>query len=127
MKRFVLFLKKAYSKSFKKSFIFIQGTLLNEIVSPMSMLTGSFVTAMCTDQFGEHIYAGDSLGYITMYSLKDFCEKTRTHKKINYLTTDSNLITMNVCWKAHLNKIVKLDFIHLNKLLISASVDESVR
>ena len=62
-----------------------------------------------------------------MYSLKDFCEKTRTHKKINYLTTDSNLITMNVCWKAHLNKIVKLDFIHLTKLLISASIDESVR
>lgn len=93
----------------------------------MGLLTGSVVTAMCTDQFGDHIYTGDSLGYITMYFLRDFCEKIKTNKKVNYLSTDSNLITMNVCWKAHLNKIVKLDFIHLNKLLMSASVDESVR
>ena len=93
----------------------------------MGLLTGSVVTAMCTDQLGDHIYTGDSLGYITMYSLRDFCEKNKTNKKISHVSSHSNLITMNVCWKAHLNKIVKLDFIHLTKLLISASIDESVR
>ena len=93
----------------------------------MSLLTGSIITAMCCDQYGDHIYTGDSLGYITMYSLSEFCAKARAHKKINYLSTDSKLITMNVCWRAHLNKIVKLNFTNLNKLLISASSDESVR
>ena len=93
----------------------------------MSLLTGSIITAMCSDQYGDHIYAGDSLGYITMYSLTDLCEKAKTHKKINYLTTDANLISMNVCWKAHLNKIVKLNFLNSSRLIVSASVDESVR
>ena len=93
----------------------------------MSLLTGSIITAMCTDQYGDHIYTGDSLGYITMYDLTEFCKKVRSHKKISYLSADSKLITMNVCWRAHLNKIVKLNFINSNSLLISASTDESVR
>lgn len=102
-------------------------TLLHEIISPMSSLTGSVITSMCSDQFAKYLYMGDSLGYITMFSIRNFCDKVKTNQKINYLTNDANLITMKVCWKAHLNKIVKLNFVHASKILLSASTDESVR
>jgi hypothetical protein len=104
----------------------IKGQLLNEIISPVSLLTGSIITSMCTDQDGNYLYTGDSLGYITVWWLNDFVEKVNASKKKEFLI-DPKLIGMVVCWKAHVNRIVQLNYMTTNKILVSASIDESVR
>ena len=100
--------------------------MLNEIISPVSLLTGSVITSMCTDQDGNYLYTGDSLGYITIWSLNDFVERVNTSKKKDFFI-EPKLITMVVCWKAHVNRIVQLNYMSTNKILVSASTDESVR
>ena len=200
-------------------FVGFEGVLLCEIVSPAAF-RDSFVTAMCAgDMDSEHLYTGDSLGFITIWSLSRLfrytfkttlttatttttaataaaaaavatttsttttttttnttsnatggggekgggggladvkkgteigiagvAAATTTNvvpvEKLSNASTSSSsssshhvppphlenakLITMIVCWKAHVNRIVAL--MHAsNGLLFSASVDESVR
>lgn len=74
----------------------------------------------------KHLYTADSNGYITIWFIGDFLDTFDLSESID-LNENFGKITMIICWRAHTNKIIDLVYIPKTKILLSASIDESVR
>jgi WD40 repeat protein len=103
--------------------------LKNEIIAEVPTLRAiksSPITSMCLDDDLNNLYTGDSNGYITIWSYSAFVNRYNLNEPID-LSVNSDLFNLVVCWRAHVGKIVELILNPDNKLLFSASADESVR
>ncbi|PIK60352.1 putative WD repeat-containing protein 64 [Apostichopus japonicus] len=96
----------------------MKGDLLQEI-SAMTRRHGTPVTAACADEDCNTIITGDQKGYITIWGVSDFLQNTDSEEQ--------GVIEQVVSWRAHLSKIVSLVFINHMKVIVSGSVDGSVR
>lgn len=98
------------------------------MIPPAAFITGAACTAICTDLDANHLYTGDSRGYLTMWSIAEFVENLETSQH-TFETREHNksLIGMLVSWKAHTNRINSMSYVILNKTLITVSTDESAR
>ncbi|KAJ8044929.1 WD repeat-containing protein 64 [Holothuria leucospilota] len=96
----------------------LKGDLLQE-VSAMTRRQGSPVTAVCADEDCNTIITGDFKGHITIWGVSDFLQKIEEK--------DEGVIEQLISWRAHLSKIVSLVYINHMTVIVSGSVDGSVR
>lgn len=123
---------------------------MNEILTPISLLTGSTITSLTSDLDCNFLYAADARGYLSMWSIDKYIEdyfdklngnanaesnrkstsslkRENTSRESLLATPDSSEISLVVCWRGHLSKICALIYSPTNKIILSASQDESVR
>ncbi|KAK2162660.1 hypothetical protein LSH36_94g03011 [Paralvinella palmiformis] len=96
----------------------MNGDFLREITA-VTRRQGSPVTALCTDPDCNILITGDNRGYVTVWDIGDFLKTPKTD--------DIDLIKQVVCWRAHLTRIVQLEYILSQKAVLSGSTDGSVR
>nr|KAG5712352.1 hypothetical protein BaRGS_023931 [Batillaria attramentaria] len=94
------------------------GEILRE-VSPLTRRQGVPVTAVCHDADVNFLVTGDNKGYLTFWDVKAFMEDPGS--------SDPNVLKQVICWRAHLTRIVALEYIDSQKAILSASTDGSVR
>ncbi|XP_064622276.1 WD repeat-containing protein 64-like isoform X2 [Lineus longissimus] len=95
-----------------------QGQLLREIMA-MTRRQGSPVTSLCSDTDCNYLVSGDTKGYIVLWEVGKFLEDPYSE--------DKNLITQVISWRAHLTKVVTLNYVDNLNAIISGSMDGSVR
>ncbi|XP_035826428.1 WD repeat-containing protein 64 [Aplysia californica] len=96
----------------------MDGVILREI-SPLTRRQGIPVTSLCHDEDVNILVIGDNKGYLTLWDVKQFLEDPETE--------DSNCLKQQVCWRAHMSKIVSLVYVDAQKAILSSSMDGSVR
>jgi WD40 repeat protein len=84
------------------------------------------ITSICIDDDLNYLYIADSNGYITIWSYDAFVNRYNLNEPID-LTQNCDMMHLVVCWRAHMSKIINIILNPENKLLFSASIDESVR
>ncbi|KAM6127983.1 LOW QUALITY PROTEIN: WD repeat-containing protein 64 [Pterocles gutturalis] len=95
----------------------IQGNLVKELL-PFSKHSSVPVTALCTDISIKMLLAGSKEGHITRWSIASFLEDPQNSK---------NQIKVELYWRAHSNKVVDLLHEEEKNVLVTASIDGSVR
>ncbi|KAK2191768.1 hypothetical protein NP493_46g07030 [Ridgeia piscesae] len=96
----------------------MRGDLLGEMTA-MTRRQGSPVTAICADEDCNIIVTGDHKGYLTMWDVSKFLE--------NQEIDEGDAVKQLLSWRAHLTKVVQLQFMNAFKAVLSASTDGSVR
>ncbi|XP_025104854.1 WD repeat-containing protein 64-like isoform X2 [Pomacea canaliculata] len=94
------------------------GKTLREI-SPMTRRQGVPVTAICHDADVNFLVTGDNKGYLTLWDVKAFMENPTSKEK--------ETLRQVVSWRAHLTRVVSLEYVDSMKAIFSASTDGSVR
>ncbi|XP_021348111.1 WD repeat-containing protein 64-like isoform X3 [Mizuhopecten yessoensis] len=94
------------------------GQLIRE-VSAITRRQGTPVTAVCHDENCNIIITGDQKGYLTLWDVGKFLK--------NPTSTDQALLKQVIYWRAHLMKVVSLEYINPYKAIVSGSSDGSVR
>ncbi|XP_071662332.1 WD repeat-containing protein 64 isoform X2 [Patagioenas fasciata] len=95
----------------------IQGKLVNEIL-PFSKYPSVPLTALCTDISTKMLLAGSKEGHIMCWSIESFLEDPQNPK---------NQIKEELCWRAHPTEVVDLFHEEEKNVVVTASVDGSVR
>ncbi|XP_009582154.1 PREDICTED: WD repeat-containing protein 64 [Fulmarus glacialis] len=95
----------------------IQGNLVKELL-PFSKYPSVPLTALCTDISTKMLLAGSKEGHIMCWSIASFLEDPQNSK---------NQIKEELCWKAHSNEVVDLFHEEEKNVVVTASVDGSVR
>nr|XP_060632847.1 WD repeat-containing protein 64 [Anolis sagrei ordinatus] len=95
----------------------IMGDLLREIL-PFTKNPPIPLTALCTDISYKMIFAANKEGHVIRWSVGSFLEDPRDVKK---------RVKQQICWRAHSTKIVDLFYNEERNLVVTASVDCSVR
>nr|XP_025958323.1 WD repeat-containing protein 64 [Dromaius novaehollandiae] len=95
----------------------IQGNLLKEIL-PFSKYPSVSLTALCTDISTKVLLAGSKEGYIMRWNIGSFFEDLQNNK---------NQIKEELCWRAHSTKVVDLFHEEEKNVVVTASIDGSVR
>ncbi|XP_072188308.1 WD repeat-containing protein 64 [Excalfactoria chinensis] len=95
----------------------IQGNLLKEIL-PFSKYHPVALTAMCTDVSTKMLLAGSKEGHVMCWSIVSFLEDPESSK---------NQIKEELCWMAHSAEIIGLFHEEQKNVVVTASVDGSVR
>ncbi|KAL8568266.1 hypothetical protein ACOMHN_040839 [Nucella lapillus] len=107
-----------HQDSFVRFWDLESGEILRE-VSPLTRHQGVPVTALCHDADVNFLVTGDNKGYLTLWDCKAFMED-RT-------SPDADALKQVLCWRAHLTKVVSLQYVDSLKAILSASTDGSVR
>ncbi|NXJ75144.1 WDR64 protein, partial [Trogon melanurus] len=95
----------------------IQGNLLKELL-PFSKYPSVPLTALCTDSSTKILLAGSKEGHIMRWSIASFLEDPQSSK---------NQIKEELCWSAHSAEIVDLFHEEEKNVVVTASIDGSVR
>ncbi|NWZ84618.1 WDR64 protein, partial [Poecile atricapillus] len=95
----------------------IQGNLMNELL-PFSEHPAGPLTALCTDIFTKILLAGSKEGYIIRWNIASFLEDSRNRK---------NYIKEELCWRAHASEVVDFFIEEEKNVVVTASIDGSVR
>ncbi|NXX25076.1 WDR64 protein, partial [Nicator chloris] len=95
----------------------IQGNLMKEL-RPFSEHPSGPLTALCTDIFTKILLTGSKEGYIIRWNIASFLEDSRNRK---------NKIKEELCWRAHATEVVDLFIEEEKKVIVTASIDGSVR
>ncbi|XP_031448292.1 WD repeat-containing protein 64 isoform X2 [Phasianus colchicus] len=95
----------------------VQGNLLKEIL-PFSKYHPVSLTAICTDISTKMLLAGSKEGHIMCWSIVSFLEDPQNSK---------NQIKEELCWTAHSAEVIDLFYEEQNNVVVTASVDGSVR
>ncbi|XP_062429023.1 WD repeat-containing protein 64 [Rhea pennata] len=95
----------------------IQGNLLKEIL-PFSKYPSVSLTALCTDISTKILLAGSKEGYILRWSIGSFFKDLQNNK---------NQIKEELCWRAHSTKVVDLFHEEEKNVVVTSSIDGSVR
>ncbi|NXA12737.1 WDR64 protein, partial [Sapayoa aenigma] len=95
----------------------IQGDLMKELL-PFSKDPSGPLTALCTDTSTKMLLAGSKEGYIICWNIASFLEDSQNNK---------NQIKEKLCWRAHATKVVDLFHEEEKNVVVTASIDGSVR
>ncbi|XP_075604911.1 WD repeat-containing protein 64 [Balearica regulorum gibbericeps] len=95
----------------------IQGNLVKELM-PFSKYASVPLTALCTDISTKMLLAGSKEGHIMRWSIASFLEDPQNNK---------NLIKEELCWRAHSKEVVDLFHEEEKNVVVTASIDGSVR
>ncbi|NXV92314.1 WDR64 protein, partial [Calonectris borealis] len=95
----------------------IQGNLVKELL-PFSKHPSVPLTALCTDISSKMLLAGSKEGHIMRWSIASFLEDPQNSK---------NQIKEELCWRAHSNEVVDLFHEEEKNVVVTASIDGSVR
>ncbi|NWX66234.1 WDR64 protein, partial [Promerops cafer] len=95
----------------------IQGNLMKELMPFSERPTGP-LTALCTDDFTKILLTGSKEGYIFRWNMASFLEDSRNIK---------NKIKEELCWRAHATEVVDLLIEEEKNVVVTASIDGSVR
>ncbi|KAM6084868.1 LOW QUALITY PROTEIN: WD repeat-containing protein 64 [Theristicus caerulescens] len=95
----------------------IQGNLVKELL-PFSKYPSVPLTALCTDISTKMLLAGSKEGRVMRWSIASFLEDPQNSK---------NQIKEEVCWRAHSNEVVDLFHEEEKNVIVTASIDGSVR
>ncbi|NWX90587.1 WDR64 protein, partial [Nothoprocta ornata] len=93
------------------------GKLLKEIM-PFSKYPSVSLTALCTDISTKILLAGSKEGYVMRWSIGSFFEDVQNSK---------NQVKEELCWRAHSTKVVDLFHEEEKNVVVTASIDGSVR
>lgn len=99
--------------------------LVNQM-PPISSIKGSPITSMCSTSDYTRIFTSDLSGYITIWSLSELLAGFNLTDEID-LAKNATKVSMTVCWRAHLTRIVRLCYSDQTDFIFSASIDESAR
>ncbi|KFW65180.1 WD repeat-containing protein 64, partial [Pygoscelis adeliae] len=94
-----------------------QGNLVRELL-PFSKYPSVPLTALCTDISTKMLLAGSKEGHIMCWSIASFLEDPQNSK---------NQIKEELCWRAHSNEVVALFHEEEKNVVVTASIDGSVR
>ncbi|XP_030124067.4 WD repeat-containing protein 64 isoform X1 [Taeniopygia guttata] len=95
----------------------IQGNLMKELL-PFSGCPSGPLTVLCTDIFTKILLTGSKEGYIFRWNMASFLEDSRNKK---------NEIKEELCWRAHAAEVVDLFIEEEKNVVVTASIDSSVR
>ncbi|XP_053157119.1 WD repeat-containing protein 64 isoform X2 [Hemicordylus capensis] len=95
----------------------ITGDLLKEIL-PFTKHPPIPLTALCTDVSAKMLFAANKEGHVIRWNIGSFLEDP--------LDTNKH-VKQQVCWRAHSSKIVNLFYDDERNIVVTASVDSSVR
>ncbi|XP_010561245.1 PREDICTED: WD repeat-containing protein 64 [Haliaeetus leucocephalus] len=95
----------------------IQGNLVKELL-PFSKYPLVPLTALCTDICTKMLLAGSKEGHVMRWSIASFLEDPQNNK---------NQIKEELCWRAHSTEVVDLLHEEEKNVVVTASVDGSVR
>ncbi|XP_010294476.1 PREDICTED: WD repeat-containing protein 64, partial [Phaethon lepturus] len=95
----------------------IQGNLVKELL-PFSKYSSVPLTTLCTDISTKMLLAGSKEGHIMRWSIASFLEDPQNSK---------NQIKEELCWKAHSTEVVDLFHEEEKNVVVTASIDGSVR
>ncbi|XP_037989416.1 WD repeat-containing protein 64 [Motacilla alba alba] len=95
----------------------IQGNLMKELL-PFSGHPSGPLTALCTDIFTKILLTGSKEGHVFRWNMASFLEDSRNRK---------NAIKEELCWRAHAAEVVDLFIEEEKNVVVTASVDGSVR
>ncbi|NXK22725.1 WDR64 protein, partial [Arenaria interpres] len=95
----------------------IQGNLVKELL-PFSKYPSVPLTALCTDISTKMLLAGSKEGHIMRWSIASFLEDPENSK---------NQIKEEACWRAHSTEVVDLFHEEEKNVVVTASIDGSVR
>ncbi|NXE59505.1 WDR64 protein, partial [Calcarius ornatus] len=95
----------------------IQGNLMKELL-PFAGHPSGPLTALCTDIFTKILLTGSKEGYIFRWNMASFLEDSRNIK---------NAIKEELCWRAHAAEVVDLFIEEEKNVVVTASIDGSVR
>lgn len=95
----------------------IQGNLMKELL-PFSEHPSGPLTALCTDIFTKILLAGTKEGHIIRWNIASFLEDSQNRK---------NEIKEELCWRAHATEVVDLFIEEEKNVVVTASIDGSVR
>ncbi|RMC12786.1 hypothetical protein DUI87_10311 [Hirundo rustica rustica] len=95
----------------------IQGNLMKELL-PFSEHPSGPLTALCTDNFTKILLTGSKEGHIIRWNIASFLEDSRNKK---------NKIKEELCWRAHASEVVDLFIEEEKNVVVTASIDGSVR
>ncbi|NWR17039.1 WDR64 protein, partial [Emberiza fucata] len=95
----------------------IQGNLMKELL-PFAGRPSGPLTALCTDIFTKILLTGSKEGYVFRWNMASFLEDSRNTK---------NAIKEELCWRAHASEVVDLFIEEEKNVIVTASVDGSVR
>ncbi|NXM86168.1 WDR64 protein, partial [Oenanthe oenanthe] len=93
------------------------GNLMKQLL-PFSEQPSGPLTALCTDIFTKILLAGSKNGYIIRWNMASFLEDPRNKK---------NVIKEELCRRAHATKVVELFIEEEKNVIVTASIDGSVR
>ncbi|NXY26021.1 WDR64 protein, partial [Atrichornis clamosus] len=93
----------------------IQGNVMKELL-PFSEHPSGPLTALCTDISTNILLAGK--GHIIRWNIASFLEDSQNSK---------NKIKEELCWRAHATEVVDLLYEEEKNVVVTASVDGSVR
>ncbi|KAH9519572.1 WD repeat-containing protein 64, partial [Bulinus truncatus] len=96
----------------------LNGELCHEIqsVTPKANIS---VTAVCFNSYTQYLYTGNAKGYVIVWDVNRFLQDPSI--------TEPQTIKQTLCWKAHVNKIINLVVVEASNLILSSSVDGSIR
>ncbi|NWI49859.1 WDR64 protein, partial [Calyptomena viridis] len=95
----------------------IQGDLMKELL-PFSKYPSGPLTALCTDISSKMLLAGSKEGYIICWNIASFLEDSQNNR---------NQIKEKLCWRAHAAEVVDLFHEEEKNVVVTASIDGSVR
>ncbi|KAM6207405.1 WD repeat-containing protein 64 [Sarcoramphus papa] len=95
----------------------IQGNLVKELL-PFSKYPSVPLTALCTDISTKMLLAGSKEGHVMRWSIASFLEDPQNSK---------NQIKEELCWRAHSTEVVDLFHEEKKNVVVTASIDGSVR
>ncbi|XP_029891401.1 WD repeat-containing protein 64 [Aquila chrysaetos chrysaetos] len=95
----------------------IQGNLVKELL-PFSKYPSVPLTALCTDISTKMLLAGSKEGHVMRWSIASFLEDPQNSK---------NQIKEELCWRAHSTEVVDLFHEEEKNVVVTASIDGSVR
>ncbi|XP_039916158.1 WD repeat-containing protein 64 isoform X2 [Hirundo rustica] len=95
----------------------IQGNLMKELL-PFSEHPSGPLTALCSDNFTKILLTGSKEGHIIRWNIASFLEDSRNKK---------NKIKEELCWRAHASEVVDLFIEEEKNVVVTASIDGSVR
>ncbi|NXR17069.1 WDR64 protein, partial [Cinclus mexicanus] len=93
------------------------GNLMKELL-PFSEHPSGPLTALCTDIFTKILLAGSKNGYIIRWNMASFLEDPQNEK---------NEIKEELFWRAHATEVVELFIEEEKNVVVTASIDGSVR
>ncbi|NXH43924.1 WDR64 protein, partial [Dicaeum eximium] len=95
----------------------IQGNLMKELL-PFSEHPSGPLTALCTDIFTKILLTGSKEGHVFRWNVASFLEDSRNRK---------NQVKEELGWRAHATEVVDLFIEEEKNVIVTASIDGSVR
>ncbi|NXM28821.1 WDR64 protein, partial [Oxyruncus cristatus] len=95
----------------------IQGNLMKELL-PFSQDPSGPLTVLCTDISTKLLLAGSKEGYVFCWNIASFLEDSQNKKK---------QVKEKLCWRAHSTEVVDLFHEEEKNVVVTASIDGSVR